>query len=281
MCPEYGATVAIFPIDDMTLEYLRLTGRDADAGRAGRSLREGAGPVPHRRRRRTRTTPTRSSSICRRSSPAWPDRAGRRIACRWRRRRRRLRRRSRTCRRASRRSRPRRRRHGGRHGHAARTRLGRDRRDHELHQHVESERDDWRGPGREEGGRAGPDAQAVGEDQPGAGLEGRHRVPREGGPAAVSRPARLQSRRLRLHDVHRQQRPAAGRDRRRSARARAGRRVRAERQSQLRRPHPAGRARQLSRVAAAGRRLCAGRLDERRRHARIRSAPVRTASPCT
>src|SRR5262249_27650095 len=27
--PEYGATVAIFPIDDMTLEYLRLTGRDA------------------------------------------------------------------------------------------------------------------------------------------------------------------------------------------------------------------------------------------------------------
>src|SRR6478735_7408175 len=25
MCPEYGATVAIFPIDDMTLDYLRLT----------------------------------------------------------------------------------------------------------------------------------------------------------------------------------------------------------------------------------------------------------------
>jgi aconitate hydratase len=28
MCPEYGATVAIFPIDDMTLDYLSLTGRD-------------------------------------------------------------------------------------------------------------------------------------------------------------------------------------------------------------------------------------------------------------
>jgi aconitate hydratase len=28
MCPEYGATVAMFPIDDMTLEYLRLTGRE-------------------------------------------------------------------------------------------------------------------------------------------------------------------------------------------------------------------------------------------------------------
>jgi len=30
MCPEYGATVAIFPIDEMTLDYLRLTARDAD-----------------------------------------------------------------------------------------------------------------------------------------------------------------------------------------------------------------------------------------------------------
>jgi aconitate hydratase len=28
MCPEYGATIAMFPIDDMTLDYLRLTGRD-------------------------------------------------------------------------------------------------------------------------------------------------------------------------------------------------------------------------------------------------------------
>jgi aconitate hydratase len=29
MCPEYGATVAIFPIDEITIDYLRLTGRDA------------------------------------------------------------------------------------------------------------------------------------------------------------------------------------------------------------------------------------------------------------
>ncbi len=29
MCPEYGATVAMFPIDDMTLDYLRFTARDA------------------------------------------------------------------------------------------------------------------------------------------------------------------------------------------------------------------------------------------------------------
>jgi aconitate hydratase len=30
MSPEYGATCAIFPIDDRTLEYLRFTGRDPD-----------------------------------------------------------------------------------------------------------------------------------------------------------------------------------------------------------------------------------------------------------
>jgi aconitate hydratase len=30
MSPEYGSTIAIFPIDAMTLDYLRLTGRDAD-----------------------------------------------------------------------------------------------------------------------------------------------------------------------------------------------------------------------------------------------------------
>jgi aconitate hydratase len=29
MCPEYGATAAMFPIDEMTLDYLRLTGRTA------------------------------------------------------------------------------------------------------------------------------------------------------------------------------------------------------------------------------------------------------------
>ena len=46
MCPEYGATIAIFPIDAMTLDYLRLTARDASQRGAGRGLREGAGTVP-------------------------------------------------------------------------------------------------------------------------------------------------------------------------------------------------------------------------------------------
>ena len=97
-----------------------------------------------------------------------------------------------------------------RHRDAARTRLGRDRRDHELHQHLESERDDRRGPGGEEGGGEGPHAQAVGQDQPGARFEGRDRLSEEVGSRHLSRSARLQSRRLRLHDLHRQQRSAAG-----------------------------------------------------------------------
>lgn len=30
MAPEYGATCGFFPIDDISLEYLRLTGRDEE-----------------------------------------------------------------------------------------------------------------------------------------------------------------------------------------------------------------------------------------------------------
>ena len=57
MSPEYGATIAIFPIDDMTLDYLRLTGRDEAQRAARRGVREGAGAVPARERRRIRSTP--------------------------------------------------------------------------------------------------------------------------------------------------------------------------------------------------------------------------------
>jgi hypothetical protein len=45
MSPEYGSTITIFPIDDQTLRYLRLTGRSASARRARRGLRQGAGPL--------------------------------------------------------------------------------------------------------------------------------------------------------------------------------------------------------------------------------------------
>ena len=51
MSPEFGSTCAIFPIDEVTLSYLRLTGRSAESGRARRGVRQGAGPVARRRPR--------------------------------------------------------------------------------------------------------------------------------------------------------------------------------------------------------------------------------------
>ena len=65
---------------------------------------------------------------------------------------------------------------GRRRGVLARARLRRDRRDHVVHEHLQPVGDDRRRPAREEGGRARPTAQAVGEVVARAGLEGRHRV---------------------------------------------------------------------------------------------------------
>ena len=60
MCPEYGATVAIFPIDEMTLDYLRLTGRDASrvAARRGSTRRRRGSSA-----RRAAPTPIYSETI--------------------------------------------------------------------------------------------------------------------------------------------------------------------------------------------------------------------------
>ena len=41
MSPEYGATCGFFPVDDETLKYLRLTGRDDRTDRAGRGVLQG------------------------------------------------------------------------------------------------------------------------------------------------------------------------------------------------------------------------------------------------
>ena len=54
----------------------------------------------------------------------------------------------------------------------------------------------------------GLQSEALGEDEPRAGLESRHGLSRSRGPRKVSRTLGLQSGRLRLHDVHRQQRSA-------------------------------------------------------------------------
>ena len=155
--------------------------------RPRRALHEGAGPVPSRRRPRAGVHRDRSSSTSPRSSRRSPARSGRRTACRC----------PASGPRSSRRSAtgsspiPRRPRSGvcsGR-GEAPRSpsiatqtvepgaeepvpldhgvdpaRLGRDRRDHQLHEHVEPVGDARRRAAREEGGRGGPGDQAVGED---------------------------------------------------------------------------------------------------------------------
>ena len=93
MSPEYGATCGFFPVDELTLDYLRLTGRADDARRARRGLlprepalaRAGrASGVLAGRRARPRTTSSRRSRA----------RAARRTACRSRARRSRSSRRS-------------------------------------------------------------------------------------------------------------------------------------------------------------------------------------------
>ncbi len=84
MCPEYGATAALFPVDDETLRYLRMTGRDpAQIDLVERYCKD-AGPFPHRRPAPSRASATSSSWTCPRSSRAWPGRAARRTGSAWR-----------------------------------------------------------------------------------------------------------------------------------------------------------------------------------------------------
>ena len=141
----------------------------------------------------------------------------------------------------------------------ARPRPGRDRGDHQLHQHLQPLGDDRRRPARPEGGRARARAQAVGEDLARARIDRGHRLPRARRPRRVPRPARLQPRRLRLHDLHRQLRPAAGGDLDGGQRQRPRRLRGALGQPQLRGPDPA--------------RTCATTTSPRRRSASPTRSP--------
>ena len=148
----------------------------------------------------------------------------------------------------------------GRHRDRARPRPRRDRRDHQLHEHVEPVGDGRRRAAGEEGGRAGPGEQALGEDLAGARLDGRHRLPRPGrarpststssastSSATAARPASATPARC----PRRSRRPSND-ERPRGLLGALG-------QPQLRGPDQPGRAQQLPGVAAALRRLRAGR----------------------
>ena len=77
MAPENGATMLYFPVDEQTLDYLRLTGRPTESwskptSRRSASSATAAAPTPN--------TPTRSNWTWARSSPAWPGPSARRTA---------------------------------------------------------------------------------------------------------------------------------------------------------------------------------------------------------
>ncbi len=112
--------------------------------------------------------------------------------------------------------------------------------------------------------------------EPGARLQSCLRLSGRRRAHAVSRKAAVQPGRLRLHHLHRQQRPAARTGRRSGAKGKAGGGRRAERQPKFRRPHQFSGARELPGLAAAGGRLCAGRPRGHRSRKTIPSEPIKT-----
>ena len=261
MAPEYGATCGFFPIDEITLGYLRTTNRGQAAKlveayakkqglwRAKKSpepiftdtLSLDLGDVepslagPKRPQDRVPLSQAAAQFVANMEKEFDRKDDGKRIEVR----RRRLR------------SRP------WRH---------RDRRHHLLHQHLEPLRHAGRRPDRAQRGQARAQGQAVGEDLAGAGLAGRDRVSRGLGPAEGPRQDRLQPGGLRLHQLHRQFGPAARSGDQGDQRRRPRGLRRAVGQPQLRGPRQSADPRQLPRLADAGGGLCAGRLDEDRHH---------------
>jgi hypothetical protein len=116
----------------------------------------------------------------------------------------------------------------------------------------------------EERRRARAARASDGQDIARARVEGGHRLPRSRRPDEAARAARLRAGRVRLHDVHRELRPArrGGRHGGRGERPGRGRGV--VRQPQLRGAHPPARARELPGVTPARRRLRAGRTGRHR-----------------
>jgi aconitate hydratase len=81
MSPEFGATATLFPVDDETLRYLRMTGRPDEVIERVEAMRRRRGcsapmTLP------SRSSASRCPSTCPRSCPPLPAHAGRRTA--WR-----------------------------------------------------------------------------------------------------------------------------------------------------------------------------------------------------
>ena len=147
-------------------------------------------------------------------------------------------------------------------------RLGGDRRDHLVHEHVQPDRDGRRRPARPERGRARPARRAGGQDLAGPRLARGDRLPRGRRADGAARDARLRAGRLRLHDLHRQLRAARRRGRRGGRGQRSRRRRRPVGQPQLRGPDPPARPSELPRLTSARGRLRPRRPGRHRPHDR-------------
>lgn len=197
MSPEFGSTAAIFPIDGETIKYLKLTGRseqqlalvEAYAKQQGLWLDPAAEPdfsekleldlstvvpsIAYSKRPQDRIVLANAAEQFKsdvRNYVADDDEAGKESFPA-----------SDSCGRQQRRAvQP-------GHGHGPRRldlrdrpRCGDGRGHHLLHQHLEPVRHGRRRARREEGRGEGPDPQAVGQDHPRPGLQGRHRLLRQG-----------------------------------------------------------------------------------------------------
>ena len=251
MSPEYGATCAIFPIDQLTVDYLAFTGRPKDQ----LDLVEAYAKVQGLWHDHGATEPIYSEYVELDLSSVEPSLAGPKRP------------QDRVSLSGARGAfldalgREPKEVHGVEHGREPSRRRRGGRRHHLVHEHVEPVGVGRGRTGRQTRRRTGALREALGEDVAGAGQSSGHGLPRAGRPGEAARRAGLLPRRLRLHHVHRQHRPVAGRCLRGGQRARPLRRVGALGQPQLRGPHPPRRQAELPRQSAAGRRLRPGRDD--------------------
>ncbi len=171
MSPEFGSTIAVFPVDDQTISYLRLTGRPDDQLALVEAYAKEQGlwhdpsaesyVEPRYSERLELDLGTVVPSLAGPEATPGPGRGhqGGRV----------LRQGARGL------HRPRRRHRNGqsrRSGGRDRARGGGHRRDHVVHQHLQPERDDRGGVAGQERRREGPRAQTVGQDLARTRLQG-------------------------------------------------------------------------------------------------------------
>jgi aconitate hydratase len=201
MAPEYGATCGFFPVDAATIDYLKTSGRKADRVALVSAYAKAQGLF----RTAKSADPVFTETLTLDLKDVVPSMAGPKrpegrvalpavstgfataLAGEYKKPRRRDTRYAVENRNF--RSRPWRR---------------RDRRDHLLHQHLQPERPDRRGPVGAQRCRQGPEGQAVGEDLAGARKPGGRGISLQFRTADRARQGRLQPGRLRLHHLHRQ-----------------------------------------------------------------------------